>query len=200
MDDTNAKIQVPEHLRDDVDRLASEWQRSLMFKLSEQLQDIGVDALLAIQIEVSVVMTWACRVSMLSARILERRAPDADLWISSCRAEFGRTEAWFAENYKDAPPIEVAIAGDRELLVKDFPVEGEVWRHTKTGKDYMIAGLTFNAVTDKVDVLYRPLYPCEREGFTRQMNGHPKAFISINEDGERRFHQIKRANGEAVQS
>lgn len=199
MDTLTDKVPVPEHLKDAVAVACSEWQRPLMFSLSERLQDMGLDAHIAVHIEVAILMSWACRNAYLAARVLERRKPDPSRWASACLDEYERTAKWFAENHTDAPPIEVDGTA-LDVSVGDFPIDGEVWRHTKSGCDYMIAGHIFNTITDKVDVLYRPLYPCEREGFTRQMTGHSKAFISLNEDGELRFHRIKRAGQKELAS
>ena len=54
----------------------------------------------------------------------------------------------------------------------------------------MIEGASFNSVTDKVDVLYKPVEACEFSFFTRQMLGHEKAFLSQNEDGQPRFQRV----------
>ncbi len=76
-------------------------------------------------------------------------------------------------------------------LLNKLPVKGEVWEHTKTGKRYVIEGSAFNAITDKIDVRYAPLYACEYQHFTRQIIGHEKAFLSNNEDGQPRYTKIE---------
>lgn len=73
-----------------------------------------------------------------------------------------------------------------------LPVKGETWRHTKTGGTYIIEGSALNAITDKVDVIYAPLFRCDFARFTRQMLGHEKAFMSRNEDGTPRFVRVER--------
>jgi hypothetical protein len=75
-------------------------------------------------------------------------------------------------------------------LFSRLPVKGELWMHTKTGKTYRIEGSSFNAITDQVDVVYAPCYDCEFDRFTRQMFGHEKAFLSLNDDGEPRFQRV----------
>lgn len=74
-----------------------------------------------------------------------------------------------------------------------IPVKGEVWQHTKTGGCYVIGGASLNTITDKVDVLYEPLYQSSYRTFSRQIVGHPKAFLSINEDGKPRFQRVARS-------
>lgn len=69
------------------------------------------------------------------------------------------------------------------------PGINEIWQHTKTGNRYKIVGLVFNSITDEVDVVYAPLYPCEYAYFSRQMLDHPKAFLSENENGSPRFQR-----------
>lgn len=68
-----------------------------------------------------------------------------------------------------------------------IPNVGEVWVHTKTGKRYSIEDMVFNALTDEIDVLYAPLYACKYSRFSRQLTGHPKAFLSVNDAGEQRY-------------
>lgn len=75
-------------------------------------------------------------------------------------------------------------------LLQSLPVKGEIWQHTKTGGTYQIEGSVYNAITDKVDVRYVPLYPCEWSSFTRQIIGHPKAWFTPNEDGTPRYVRI----------
>lgn len=71
-----------------------------------------------------------------------------------------------------------------------LPKKGEIWEHTKSGDLYQVEGSTFNSITDRVDVSYVPLYPCEFSRFNRQMRGHPKAWLSSNEDGSPRFKKV----------
>ena len=75
-------------------------------------------------------------------------------------------------------------------LIEKLPKKGEVWEHTKTGGRYEIEGVTFNTITDRIDVSYLPLYQCEYERFNRQLMGHPKAFMHPNDDGTPRFKRI----------
>jgi len=77
-------------------------------------------------------------------------------------------------------------ACEREKL----PQKGEIWEHTETGRKYAIVGTAYNVLTDKVDVQYKPLYPSTHETFVRQATGHPKAFLSNNENGEPRFRRV----------
>lgn len=72
-------------------------------------------------------------------------------------------------------------------LMSRLPVAGEVWKHTKSDRYYLIEGAAFNAVTDRVDVVYKPLYQSAFALCTRQIQGHEKAFLSTNEDGAPRF-------------
>lgn len=113
--ETSTKVPVPEHLKAEVAKACSEWQSPLMFTLSERLQDIGLETHIAVHVEVNILMTWACRMAYLAARILERRAPDPDQWTAACQQELQRTETWFAENYKDAPPIEEPSADGKAV-------------------------------------------------------------------------------------
>lgn len=75
-------------------------------------------------------------------------------------------------------------------ILDAIPVKGETWEHTKSGKRYLVLGSTFNSITDKIDVRYAPCYDCEYAEFNRQMTGHPKAWISKNEDGTPRFKRV----------
>jgi hypothetical protein len=79
-------------------------------------------------------------------------------------------------------------------LYEKLPVKGEIWQHTKSGDQYVIDGSSYNAITDKIDVVYLPMYSCEFARFTRQVVGHPKAFLSLNEDGAPRFVKVKEAS------
>lgn len=67
------------------------------------------------------------------------------------------------------------------------PETGEVWRHDKTDGLYTISGTVFNTVTDRWDVLYKPMYPCEIGEFSRQREGHEKSFM-------RRFSFVRSCN------
>ncbi|WP_313434317.1 hypothetical protein [Novosphingobium sp.] len=71
-----------------------------------------------------------------------------------------------------------------------IPVKGETWEHTTSGRQYLIEGGAWNAITDKLDVVYRPLYPCEFGLFTRQLRDDPKSWTSTNEDGAPRFRKV----------
>jgi hypothetical protein len=71
-----------------------------------------------------------------------------------------------------------------------MPRMGEVWEHTASGKLYRIEGSTFNSITDQMEVSYLPLYPCEFDRFNRQVIGHPKAWLSLNEQGEPRYRRV----------
>lgn len=75
-------------------------------------------------------------------------------------------------------------------LIEQMPVSGQIWKHTKTGGHYKIHGGTMNAVTDRIDVIYAPLYPSDFSLFSRQLRGHPKAFLSRNDDGSPRFVRV----------
>lgn len=75
-------------------------------------------------------------------------------------------------------------------LLERMPRTGEVWEHTKTGRLYLVEGSTFNSITDQIEVSYVPLYPAEFDRFNRQIIGHPKAWLSFNEDGSPRFKLI----------
>lgn len=77
-----------------------------------------------------------------------------------------------------------------------IPIKGEVWEHTKSGNCYQVEGAAFNSITDELDVIYLPLYSSEFSRFTRQMRGHPKAWISMNEDGTPRFKRVSLAGAE----
>lgn len=72
-----------------------------------------------------------------------------------------------------------------------IPIKGQIWRHTKSGKEYEITGATFNAITDHADVLYKPLYPSDIPLFSRQMYKHPKSFMSKNDDGTPRYTRVR---------
>lgn len=76
-------------------------------------------------------------------------------------------------------------------LLDKLPVKGEVWRHTKTGGTYQIVGSVYNAITDAIDVEYVPLYPFDYARFTRQIVGHPKAWITPNKDGTPRYVKVE---------
>lgn len=76
-----------------------------------------------------------------------------------------------------------------DFLVR-LPVKGDTWQHTKTGNLYHVEGSVYNAITDAVDVVYLPLYPCEWPRFTRQIVGHPKAWMTPNDDGSPRFVRL----------
>ena len=71
-----------------------------------------------------------------------------------------------------------------------IPIKGEIWEHTASGLQYVIEGGAWNPITDKLDIVYRALYPCEFSLFTRQLRDHPKAWISNNEDGSPRFKKV----------
>lgn len=79
------------------------------------------------------------------------------------------------------------------VYVKDIPIEGEIWEHTKTANRYSIEGAAFNTITDKIDVIYRPLYPCAYERFSRPLMGVEKAWTTPNEDGTPRFKLVLKA-------
>lgn len=70
-----------------------------------------------------------------------------------------------------------------------LPKIGTVWRHLKTGGHYVIVGSAFNTILDVMDVIYKPLYKCEFEQFTRPLLGHPKAWMS-EDNGHARFSQV----------
>ncbi len=76
------------------------------------------------------------------------------------------------------------------MSAPEKPANGEVWEHVRSGGRYLIWGEVYNSVTDQVDVLYRPMYECEWPCFTRQLEGHPKAFLSLTEDGQPRFRRV----------
>lgn len=76
-------------------------------------------------------------------------------------------------------------------LFDQLPKKGEIWEHTKSGGRYEIEGSTFNTITDKIDISYIPLYPCDYGRFNRQLMGHPKAFLSKNDDGTPRFSRVE---------
>lgn len=80
-------------------------------------------------------------------------------------------------------------------LKDNRPQKGEVWQHTVSGGTYLIEGFTLNTITDQYDVRYTPLYECEIAEFTRQIEGHPKAFLSTNGDGTPRFKRLFTAIG-----
>jgi hypothetical protein len=69
-------------------------------------------------------------------------------------------------------------------LYGKLPVKGEIWQHD---------GSSYNAITDKIDIVYLPMYSCEFTRFTRQVVGHPKAFLSKNDDGMPRFFKVREA-------
>lgn len=70
------------------------------------------------------------------------------------------------------------------------PLAGEIWRHTKTGGHYQIVGASYNVVTDTVDVVYSPLYPCDFQRFNRPLYNHSKAWTLPNTDGTDRFVRV----------
>ena len=73
-----------------------------------------------------------------------------------------------------------------------LPKKGEYFLHTKTGNLYHIEGSTFNTITDQIDIKYTPMYECEYGEFTRQLKGHPKAFMTPNDDGTPRFTRVSK--------
>lgn len=78
--------------------------------------------------------------------------------------------------------------------MEKLPVKDEIWQHTKTGKTYVIVGTSLNAITDKIEVVYEPLYAGGYHRYTRQLVGHPKAWMSKNSEGKPRFQKV--ANGQ----
>lgn len=73
---------------------------------------------------------------------------------------------------------------------ENVPIKGDVWKHTASGAHYEIVGSVYNTLTDRLDVLYRPLYPCDYSLFSRQMAGGVKAFLSLHPDGSPRFVRV----------
>lgn len=71
------------------------------------------------------------------------------------------------------------------------PYAGETWEHTRTKRRYRVIGTTYNSITDRLDVLYEPLYPSDINRFNRQLFDHPKAWSSSNEDGQPRFCKVE---------
>jgi hypothetical protein len=67
------------------------------------------------------------------------------------------------------------------------PLPGDIWIHTRSGKRYRILTVGLNAITNQREVIYEPLYFCQFSHFTRQLDGHPKAFLSLNGTGDQRF-------------
>lgn len=75
-------------------------------------------------------------------------------------------------------------------LIEALPKKDEVWKHTRSGGHYLIKGMSFNTITDQLDVRYKPLYPSEFSHFTRQLRGCPKAWMVSNDDGTPRFEKV----------
>jgi hypothetical protein len=67
------------------------------------------------------------------------------------------------------------------------PIPGDIWMHTRNGSRYRIISIGKNAITDQREVIYEPLYFCQFTHFTRQLEDHPKAFLSVNDEGQPRF-------------
>lgn len=101
----NRIFSLTDEMKEPAAQLIANWQSPLMFSLSEQLEDLGLPTHLAAHLEVNTVMTWACRVAYLTARVIERREPSPELWRLACEEEFDRTAKWFAESYTDAPEL-----------------------------------------------------------------------------------------------
>ena len=78
------------------------------------------------------------------------------------------------------------------MTTREPPVKGEVWRHNKTGGHYEIIGASYNVVTDKVDVLYRPLYASDFRCFNRPLYGDAKSWFFPNHDGTDRFVRVSK--------
>ncbi len=83
------------------------------------------------------------------------------------------------------------------MTTREPPVTGEVWRHTKSGGHYEIIGASYNVVTDKVDVIYKPLYSTDFQRFNRPLYDHPKAWLFPNTDGTDRFVRVGKSGRRA---
>lgn len=120
-------------------------------------------------------------------------------------AKFGGTASWNATGSAALASLlrkmvsiidnEIEARKDREHpamkdIIDSLPKKGEVWKHTKTGGHYEVTGSIFNTITDRVDVKYKPLYPCEWPEFSRQMTGNPKSWMTPNENGSLRFEKV----------
>lgn len=87
------------------------------------------------------------------------------------------------------------------IIEERSPKKGEIWQHMKTGQTYVIVGLSFNAGTDRLEVLYVPRYECPYDFFTRPLFDHPKAFLGKDAIGRPRFQKVEApANGEPHRS
>jgi hypothetical protein len=75
--------------------------------------------------------------------------------------------------------------------MREMPVPGDIWMHTRNGSRYRILAVGLNAITNQREVIYEPLYFCQFTHFTRQLENHPKAFLSLNAVGQPRF-QLER--------
>lgn len=76
------------------------------------------------------------------------------------------------------------------MNMDELPVKGQTYEHTKTGNRYLVLGTSYNSITDRIDVKYAPCYDCEFPEFNRQLMGHPKAWMTANEDGTPRFRKV----------
>lgn len=74
--------------------------------------------------------------------------------------------------------------------MSENPASGQVWKHTMSGKHYMIVGIILDSSTDAPAVLYQPLYECQHTMFTRPLDEHPKAWNSANSDGTPRYVKV----------
>jgi hypothetical protein len=72
-------------------------------------------------------------------------------------------------------------------MTRISPLPGDIWKHTRNGGRYRILSVGLNAITEQREVIYEPLYFCQFTHFTRQLEDHPKAFLSMNDAGQPRF-------------
>lgn len=93
---------MPEPLQEPVATAINDWTNPQMFTLAERLQDFGLPSEVCVQIEIHALMTWAVRIGILSAEIIERRPANRDWWIKACEDDFDKAAAWYAETYKKA--------------------------------------------------------------------------------------------------
>ncbi|MFC3074660.1 hypothetical protein [Shinella pollutisoli] len=92
---------LPSAIRAEAARMICAWSNPLMFSLAEQLEAIGVQKVLACQVEIGAFMTCAARVGMLSACSLEGRSPKREWWIEATAEDFDRAVDWFVGKFPD---------------------------------------------------------------------------------------------------
>lgn len=72
------------------------------------------------------------------------------------------------------------------------PAPGDTYTHVRTGKRYRVVGVGWDAARDETVVAYTPEKEVEGDSislFTRPLDGHPKSWKSVTEDGKPRFEK-----------